>query len=68
MTEGSTRLNSSYKSCTVDNVTDDQAPLPTVGYSTRTLAVGRYNILLTEVGGGKNIRGIWPKYFAQVGY
>jgi GTPase SAR1 family protein len=50
----------------LDESDEDEEPLATIGYSTRTLSVGRYNVTMTEVGGGNDIRGIWPKYFAQV--
>lgn len=45
---------------------EDTPPLPTVGYTTRSITQGRYKILLAEVGGGTDIRSIWPKYYAQV--
>jgi ADP-ribosylation factor-like protein 13B len=53
------------QSLTEDESDEDEEPLATIGYSTRTLSVGRYNVTMTEVGGGNDIRGIWPKYFAQ---
>ena len=44
----------------------DEDPLPTVGFSSKQMRHGRYQILLLDLGGGKNIRGIWSRYFAEV--
>ncbi|XP_019855231.1 PREDICTED: ADP-ribosylation factor-like protein 13B isoform X2 [Amphimedon queenslandica] len=61
-------LDGAGKSSLLQILTDDEentAPLPTIGYTTRKIRKGRYNILLAEVGGGVDIRSIWPKYYAQ---
>ena len=44
----------------------EEEQIPTVGYSSRRIVKGRYNILLMDLGGGPDIRGIWPKYYAEV--
>ena len=44
----------------------DEDPLPTVGFSSKQMRHGRYQILLLDLGGGRNIRGIWSRYFAEV--
>lgn len=40
--------------------------VPTVGFATTVIKVGKEVITVYDVGGGKKIRGIWVKYFADV--
>lgn len=61
-------LDNAGKSSILENLANeevDENPLPTMGYSSRRFSKGRYNILLMDLGGGPDIRGIWPKYFAE---
>ncbi|XP_078699061.1 uncharacterized protein LOC144926304 [Branchiostoma floridae x Branchiostoma belcheri] len=37
----------------------------TVGFSSQEFKIGRYDITTLDLGGGKNIRGIWPRYYAE---
>lgn len=41
-------------------------PAPTVGFSTNAGKLGTTPLTLFDVGGGKNIRGIWDSYYADV--
>mmetsp|Transcript_34385 Transcript_34385/g.76376 ORF Transcript_34385/g.76376 Transcript_34385/m.76376 type:complete len:374 (+) Transcript_34385:181-1302(+) len=44
----------------------DKAVGPTYGFSSQTLTEGKYKVEVFDLGGGKNIRGIWDTYFAEV--
>lgn len=42
------------------------SPVPTVGFSVVNLKYMKYDVNIFDLGGGPNIRGIWPKYFVNV--
>ena len=39
---------------------------PTIGFSSVSFQFEKHDVILFDLGGGKNIRGIWKKYFAEV--
>lgn len=39
---------------------------PTIGFDNIKFAVGKFNIDLYDLGGGKNIRGIWRNYLSEI--
>jgi ADP-ribosylation factor family len=39
---------------------------PTIGFASETIEHGRYHIKIFDLGGGANIRNIWPSYYAEV--
>lgn len=41
--------------------------VPTVGFSVINLNYQEYIVKVFDLGGGPNIRGIWHKYFVDVG-
>lgn len=38
---------------------------PTVGFSKADIKQGRFDITIFDLGGGKQIRGIWKNYYAE---
>ncbi|KAG2429000.1 hypothetical protein HXX76_011244 [Chlamydomonas incerta] len=44
----------------------DKDTTPTFGFNSTTLNEGKYKIEVFDLGGGKNIRGVWKKYLAEV--
>lgn len=40
--------------------------VPTVGFAVVTLHYQNYTVKVYDLGGGDNIRGIWPQYFVDV--
>ena len=44
----------------------DFKPMPTVGFNREVLKHEHYEITYFDVGGGANIRAIWPNYFPSV--
>nr|A8INQ0.1 RecName: Full=ADP-ribosylation factor-like protein 13B; Short=CrArl13B [Chlamydomonas reinhardtii] len=44
----------------------DRDTTPTFGFNSTTLNEGKYKIEVFDLGGGKNIRGVWKKYLAEV--
>ncbi|KAF0980817.1 hypothetical protein FDP41_013300 [Naegleria fowleri] len=44
----------------------DFKPMPTVGFNRETLKHQHYEITYFDVGGGANIRSIWPNYFPSI--
>jgi len=43
-----------------------QTTTPTIGFSSVSFEFEKHNVTLFDLGGGRNIRGIWKKYFAEV--
>ncbi|XP_050301473.1 ADP-ribosylation factor-like protein 13B [Anthonomus grandis grandis] len=41
-------------------------PIPTIGFSAIELKYLHYNVKIFDLGGSRNIRGIWHKYFVDV--
>eukprot|EP00762_Andalucia_godoyi_P000317 ANDGO_03082.mRNA.1 ADP-ribosylation factor-like protein 13B len=44
----------------------DHSVTPTWGFTSETIAEGRHKVTYFDLGGGKKIRGIWPRYFSEV--
>lgn len=61
-------LDNAGKTKTVSGLAGDprSSPVPTVGFSVINLKYLKYEVNIFDLGGGPNIRGIWPKYFANV--
>lgn len=43
-----------------------ETPTPTIGFSSVDFRHGRHDITMFDLGGGRNIRGIWKNYFAEI--
>lgn len=39
---------------------------PTIGFASEAIEQGPYHIKIFDLGGGANIRSIWPSYFAEI--
>jgi len=39
---------------------------PTIGFSSEIIKQGRLTLKVFDLGGGANIRGIWPRYYAEL--
>ncbi|XP_047107049.1 ADP-ribosylation factor-like protein 13B isoform X2 [Schistocerca piceifrons] len=58
-------LDNAGKTTVVKRLTGEpvKTVLPTVGFSSASLKYKGYNVKIYDLGGGRQIRGIWPKYF-----
>jgi len=45
---------------------DQTGIVPTVGFSAQTLNYEGYSVVIYDLGGGPQIRGIWPEYYVDV--
>lgn len=41
--------------------------VPTVGFSSISLLYGKHTVVIYDLGGGAQIRGIWHRYFVDIG-
>lgn len=39
---------------------------PTVGFANANLTMGKWNIVVYDLGGGESVRSVWQKYYAEV--
>lgn len=39
---------------------------PTVGFANAKISVGRWNVVIFDLGGGNTVRSVWGKYYAEV--
>jgi len=39
---------------------------PTIGFCNASLTFGKWNVTLYDLGGGKNVRTVWEKYYAEI--
>ncbi|KAI8498472.1 ADP-ribosylation factor-like protein 13B [Branchiostoma belcheri] len=60
-------LDNAGKTSTIKVVSGEnpEGVAATVGFSSQEFKIGRYDITTLDLGGGKNIRGIWPRYYAE---
>lgn len=42
--------------------------VPTIGFSVIDLTFRDYKVKVFDLGGGQDIRGIWPQYFVDVSF
>ncbi|ESO82031.1 hypothetical protein LOTGIDRAFT_135548, partial [Lottia gigantea] len=62
-------LDNAGKTTTTKGFSGDPIDLdiaPTIGYSYEKFAFNKYDITLYDLGGGKNIRGIWTNYLHEI--
>nr|QXF29050.1 Arl13 [Gefionella okellyi] len=45
---------------------DTEMVTPTWGFASETIEHGKYTLTFFDLGGGKSLRGIWPRYFSEV--
>ncbi|KAM9324127.1 ADP-ribosylation factor-like protein 13B [Gastrophryne carolinensis] len=60
-------LDNAGKTATVKGIQGEspQDVAPTVGFSKADIKQGRFDITIFDLGGGKQIRGIWKNYYAE---
>ncbi|XP_073440525.1 ADP-ribosylation factor-like protein 13B isoform X2 [Dendrobates tinctorius] len=60
-------LDNAGKTATVKGIQGEspQDVAPTVGFSKADIRQGRFDITMFDLGGGKQIRGIWKNYYAE---
>ncbi|XP_075053141.1 ADP-ribosylation factor-like protein 13B [Mixophyes fleayi] len=60
-------LDNAGKTATVKGIQGEspQDVAPTVGFSKADVRQGRFDITIFDLGGGKQIRGIWKNYYAE---
>ncbi|KAM5146023.1 ADP-ribosylation factor-like protein 13B isoform 2-T2 [Mantella aurantiaca] len=60
-------LDNAGKTATVKGIQGESPEdvAPTVGFSKADLKQGRFDITIFDLGGGKQIRGIWKNYYAE---
>jgi GTPase SAR1 family protein len=44
----------------------DEETTPTYGFQSEVIERGHVRVTFLDLGGGERIRGIWPRYFAEV--
>ncbi|KAJ9465363.1 ADP-ribosylation factor-like protein 13B [Diplonema papillatum] len=44
----------------------DRETTPTIGFTPVRMSADRYDVVLYDLGGGKQIRGVWPSYFSDI--
>eukprot|EP00899_Mesostigma_viride_P012279 jgi/Mesvir1/21051/Mv16542-RA.1 len=61
-------LDNAGKTTTLGNIRGQIPAIitPTFGFNTGSAVQGRYFIDLFDLGGGKNVRSMWDKYYAEV--
>ncbi|XP_063812363.1 ADP-ribosylation factor-like protein 13B isoform X2 [Pseudophryne corroboree] len=60
-------LDNAGKTATVKGIQGESPEdvAPTVGFSKANIRQGRFDITMFDLGGGKQIRGIWKNYYAE---
>lgn len=63
-------LDNAGKTVTVKGLAGEKFDnsIPTVGFSTIKLKYSNMKITIYDLGGGPDIRGIWPRYFVDVSF